>query len=447
MDLITDLPECNGMDSILVVVDHSSTKGVIFIPCTKTTDTTKIVELLIQDLYKRFRLPDRIISDRDPRFAAEVFQEMGKQLSIRHSISTAFHPQTDGEMEWVNQEIEVYLRAFCSKEQTRWKEYLPLAEFAHNNWTHSVLKKSPFFIMMGYHPHPLPTVFERTTIPSVEERLQELKQVREETMIRREKQKLDVFEEGQKVWLEAKNLATGYPSKKLAPKREGPFKIFKVLGPVTYRRLRPRFLQTVEDIPAVGGEVDLEEFKDKVEDGERENRIPEKEDDLLTLKLRSPTLAPTLMTQLTDHVSALCADWSAISPDTARSTCVVDASRLSLDIRLATALTNKGLGVFCAEGLIQAQTLCRTIAIMTMDHGRISPENSETLVQEYNRDAQLLFIGADLQKARFLSVEEHQVMGWQPTSDVPATPRLRTVDEMPDTPYDYDTELYGDGES
>uniref|UniRef100_A0A0W0F7D8 Reverse transcriptase-rnase h-integrase n=1 Tax=Moniliophthora roreri TaxID=221103 RepID=A0A0W0F7D8_MONRR len=229
MDLITDLPECDGMDSILVVVDHSSTKGVIFTPCTKTADATKIAEMMIQHLYKRFGLPDRIISDRDPRFAAEVFQEMGKQLSIKHSMSTAFHPQTDGETERVNQEIEVYLRAFCSKEQTQWKEYLPLAEFAHNNRTHSVLKKSPFYMMMGYHPRPLPTIFEKTTIPSVEERLQELKRVREETasllelarqqMIRREKQKLDTFEEGQKVWLEAKNLATGYPSKKLAPKR------------------------------------------------------------------------------------------------------------------------------------------------------------------------------------------------------------------------------------
>uniref|UniRef100_A0A0W0G2H2 Putative reverse transcriptase-rnase h-integrase n=1 Tax=Moniliophthora roreri TaxID=221103 RepID=A0A0W0G2H2_MONRR len=245
MDLITDLPECDAMDSILVVVDHSSMKGVIFTPCAKTADTTKIVEILIQHLYKRFGLPDRIISDRDPRFAAEVFQEMGKQLSIKHSMSTAFHPQTDGETEQVNQEIEVYLRVFCLKEQTQWKEYLLLAEFAHNNRTHSVLKKSPFYMMMGYHPRPLPTIFEKTTIPSVEERLQELKRVREETasllelarqqMIRREKQKLDTFEEGQKVWLEAKNLATGYPSKKLAPKREGLFKILKALGPVTYK--------------------------------------------------------------------------------------------------------------------------------------------------------------------------------------------------------------------
>ncbi|ESK81286.1 hypothetical protein Moror_8459 [Moniliophthora roreri MCA 2997] len=170
---------------------------------------------------------------------------MGRQLSIKHSMSTAFHPQTNGETERVNQEIEVYLRAFCSKEQTRWKEYLPLAKFAHNNRTHSVLKKSPFFMMMGYHPRLLPTIFEKTMIPLVEERLQELKRIREETtsllelarqqMMRREKQKLDMFEEGQRVWLEAKNLATGYPSKKLAPKREGLFEILEVLGPVTYK--------------------------------------------------------------------------------------------------------------------------------------------------------------------------------------------------------------------
>uniref|UniRef100_A0A0W0F1G9 Putative reverse transcriptase-rnase h-integrase n=1 Tax=Moniliophthora roreri TaxID=221103 RepID=A0A0W0F1G9_MONRR len=160
-------------------------------------------------------------------------------------MSTAFHPQTDGETERVNQEIKVYLRAFCSKEQTQWKEYLPLAEFTHNNRTHSVLKKSLFFMMMGYHPRLLPTIFEKTTIPSVEEQLQELRRIREETtsllelarqrMIQREKQKLDTFEKGQKVWLEAKNLAIGYLSKKLAPKREGPFKILEVLGPVTYR--------------------------------------------------------------------------------------------------------------------------------------------------------------------------------------------------------------------
>uniref|UniRef100_A0A0W0FJK0 Tf2-1-like SH3-like domain-containing protein n=2 Tax=Moniliophthora roreri TaxID=221103 RepID=A0A0W0FJK0_MONRR len=99
-------------------------------------------------------------------------------------------------------------------------------------------------MMMGYHPRVFPTVFEQTDILLVEEWLQELKRVREETtsllelarqkMLRREKRELEVYNIGQKVWLEGKNLAIGYPTKKLAPKREGLFRILKVLGPVTY---------------------------------------------------------------------------------------------------------------------------------------------------------------------------------------------------------------------
>ncbi|ESK90659.1 hypothetical protein Moror_4180 [Moniliophthora roreri MCA 2997] len=179
--------------------------------------------------------------------------------------------------------------------------------------------------------------------------------------------------------------------------------------------------------------------------------------------LRNPTLAPTPMMQLVDHVSALCADWSAISPDIAHSTCVIDASKLSLDIHLdihlATALTNEGLATLCAEGLIRAQTLCQMVAVMTMNETMttnpttISAENVDMLAAEYDRDAQLLFVGTDPKKVRLLSVEEWQAIGWQLTFDVPSTPRLGTVNEMPDiddrpdTSYDYDTELYGDGES
>ncbi|ESK81895.1 hypothetical protein Moror_702 [Moniliophthora roreri MCA 2997] len=102
---------------------------------------------------------------------------------------------------------------------------------------------------MGYHPRPLPTVFEKTTIPSVEKRVAELKKLREETSAlldiaarrirERNGRDLDKFKKGQKVWLEGKNLSLGYPSPKLSPKREGPFEIEEVLGPVTYRLKLP----------------------------------------------------------------------------------------------------------------------------------------------------------------------------------------------------------------
>uniref|UniRef100_A0A0W0FPF5 Uncharacterized protein n=1 Tax=Moniliophthora roreri TaxID=221103 RepID=A0A0W0FPF5_MONRR len=117
-----------------------------------------------------------------------------------------------------------------------------------------------------------------------------------------------------------------------------------------FKCLRPQFHLNVEHIPTVGGEA-----------------VPEGANDLPTASLRSLTPAPTLMMQLVDHVSALCADWSAISPEIARSTCVVDASRLNLDIRLATALTNEGLAALRVDSLIRAQTLCQTVAVMTMN--------------------------------------------------------------------------------
>ncbi|ESK81677.1 hypothetical protein Moror_15863 [Moniliophthora roreri MCA 2997] len=106
------------------------------------------------------------------------------------------------------------------------------------------MKKSPFH-MMGYNPRPLLMVFERTDIPSVENRLKEVKRIQEEVlslmeivqqkMIMWEKTKLNTFKEGQKVWLKGKNLIIGYPLKKLSPKRERPFKITKVLDSVTYQ--------------------------------------------------------------------------------------------------------------------------------------------------------------------------------------------------------------------
>ncbi|EEB88828.1 hypothetical protein MPER_13157, partial [Moniliophthora perniciosa FA553] len=81
-------------------------------------------------------------------------------------MTTAYHPQSDGETERVNQEIEVFLRMFCAKEQTMWKDFLGFAEFAHNNRTHSTMKLSPFHMMMGYDPRPLPTAFGNTNVPS-----------------------------------------------------------------------------------------------------------------------------------------------------------------------------------------------------------------------------------------------------------------------------------------
>ena len=102
LDLITDLPPVDGCDSILVVVDQGNTKGAIFIPTTKTLTADGAGQLLLDNLYKQFKLPDQIISDRGPQFAAHSFRELLKLLGIKSNLTTAYHPQSDGGLEQPN---------------------------------------------------------------------------------------------------------------------------------------------------------------------------------------------------------------------------------------------------------------------------------------------------------------------------------------------------------
>jgi transposase InsO family protein len=112
MHLVTDLLLVEGYDSILVVVDRDLLKGVILCPCAKTITWEETVTLLHDNLLKRFGLPDEIISDRDPRFAAHTFQELLKLLNIKSNLTTAYYPQSDGATETINQEIKASLSIY-----------------------------------------------------------------------------------------------------------------------------------------------------------------------------------------------------------------------------------------------------------------------------------------------------------------------------------------------
>ena len=138
MDLITDLSLSEGFDSILAVVDQGLSKGVILMPCNKTITSEGTAKLLLGNLYKWFGLPDKIISDRGPQFALKAFWELMKQLGINSALSTAYHPQTDGTTEWLNQEIEAYLSIYCTSHLEEWSTALHTLEFTHNNRRHTV---------------------------------------------------------------------------------------------------------------------------------------------------------------------------------------------------------------------------------------------------------------------------------------------------------------------
>jgi transposase InsO family protein len=119
MDLITDLPPVDDCDSILVMVDRGNTKEAILIPTAKTLTQEGAGQLLLDNLYKQFGLPDEMLSDRGPQFAAKAFRELLKLLEIKSNLTMAYHPQTDGVTERVNQEIETYLSIYCSAHPTK----------------------------------------------------------------------------------------------------------------------------------------------------------------------------------------------------------------------------------------------------------------------------------------------------------------------------------------
>jgi hypothetical protein len=105
---------------------------VILSPCHKTITTEQTSQLLIDNVWKRTGFPLTIISDWGPQFATQVTQEFWRKLGIKQKLSTAFHPQTDGESERVNQELEQYLCICGNFQQDNWAMLLSIIEFAHN---------------------------------------------------------------------------------------------------------------------------------------------------------------------------------------------------------------------------------------------------------------------------------------------------------------------------
>ena len=210
VDLITDLLPSSGFDSLMVMVNHGLSKGVILIPCTKTIDAKGVAELFFKNVFLQFRLHDHLISDRGPQFTSAFAAELAHILGYNLKLSTAYHPQTDGETEQVNQEAETYLRMFCQGQPNKWSELIPMAEFVHNLATHSSTQKSLFTLILGYELRDYPKIGQ-TFLPSLEDRLTLLEQACDEALAAHEKArqsmkkwittKFVLWKVGDKVWL------------------------------------------------------------------------------------------------------------------------------------------------------------------------------------------------------------------------------------------------------
>jgi len=151
MNCIRDLPKSEGDDAILIVIDRL-TKMAHFLPCTKEMNAWQFSELFVREIFRLHRLPNDIITDRGFIFTFDLWKETTKQLGIERRLSTAFHPETDGQAELSNSTLEQYLQAYINYQQDNWKGLLPMVECAYNNGHQESIKRTPFFANYGINP-------------------------------------------------------------------------------------------------------------------------------------------------------------------------------------------------------------------------------------------------------------------------------------------------------
>ena len=250
MDFITDLPLSNGFDSILTVVDRFS-KETEFISCNKTATALDTAKLYLFHVWKDHGLPRTIISDRGLQFTSQVMTDLCKRLSISPKLSTAHHPQMDGQTEVTNQEVQQYLCLFCADEQERWADWLGLAQFAINNRQHLATKFSPFQLT---HTYTLRMGIEHHTAkaPAAEEFTDHLSQaydnlVKAHSRILTQTNWLcsdaPAYVIGDRVWLSTNNLRLPRTSQKLSEWWLGPYSIMKLVGTNAVRLRLPRSMR------------------------------------------------------------------------------------------------------------------------------------------------------------------------------------------------------------
>ena len=179
VDFIMKLPVVAEKDVILVVYDRLS-KMTHFVATTEGTSAEGLARLLRDNVWKLHGLPESVVLDRGPQFAAELTKELNRMLGIKTKLSTAFHPQTNGQTEQMNQELEQYLQLFVEHRQKDWPEWLASAEFAINNKTHTATKISPFMANYGKEMRMGGDIRKKEKVESATEFVQRMNKVREE---------------------------------------------------------------------------------------------------------------------------------------------------------------------------------------------------------------------------------------------------------------------------
>uniref|UniRef100_A0A803TJ20 Gypsy retrotransposon integrase-like protein 1 n=1 Tax=Anolis carolinensis TaxID=28377 RepID=A0A803TJ20_ANOCA len=254
-DFITDLPPSLGFTTILVVVDLF-TKMAHFIPCEGLPTAKETTDLFLQHVFRLHGLPKSLVTDRGSQFTSRFWRALQKLLGIDSRLSSAHHPQMDGQTECTNATLEQYLHCYVNYQQDNWASLLPLSEFAFNNGVQNSTKEAPFFTNYGFHPHFFPPFVETSEVPAAESWLQELTAVQELLHQQLDQAKEDYkrhadrhrqpgpeIKVGDQVWLSTRFLPSHRPCRKLDARFIGPYTVVAQLNPVTFKLQLPRSMR------------------------------------------------------------------------------------------------------------------------------------------------------------------------------------------------------------
>ncbi|GJS59336.1 putative reverse transcriptase domain-containing protein [Tanacetum coccineum] len=263
MDFVTKLPKSSqGYDTIWVIVDRL-TKSAIFMPMRETDPMDKLARMYLKEVVTKHGIPVSIICDRDPRFASNFWRSLQKALGTSLDMSTAYHPQTDGQSERTIQTLEDMLRACVIDFGNGWVKHLPLVEFSYNNSYHASIKAAPFEALYGRKCRS-PVCWaevgqvQLTSPELVQETTERIIQIKQRIQTARDRQKsyADLkrkpmeFQVGDKVMLKVspwKGVVRFGKRGKLNPRYVGPFKVLKKVGAVAYKLELPQELSRVHN--------------------------------------------------------------------------------------------------------------------------------------------------------------------------------------------------------
>ncbi|GJR42577.1 putative reverse transcriptase domain-containing protein [Tanacetum coccineum] len=263
MDFVTKLPKTSqGYDTIWVIVDRL-TKSAIFTPIRETDPMDKLARIYLKEVVTRHGIPVSIICDRDPRFASNFWRSLQNALGTNLDMSTAYHPQTDGQSERTIQTLEDMLRACAIDFGKGWVNHLPLVEFSYNNSYHASIKAAPFEALYGRKcrsPVCWTEVGEAQILGPelIQETTEKIIQIKQRMQAARDRQKsyADLkrkpmeFQVGDKVMLKVspwKGVVRFGKRGKLNPRYVRPFKVIEKVGEVAYKLDLPEELSRVHN--------------------------------------------------------------------------------------------------------------------------------------------------------------------------------------------------------